>query len=161
MVSPLRMSVISQGPPALWIKKGGRRVWAGPTACPACCPRPRTQGSGHWSGSSGSELSGSPDVKSQCLNSHVRGSPHVGEEGSPSPGLGSQAPTAQGGDVLTWAPSAAAPECPAHSTAGLRGVPQCRRQRSGTRDKMPQCVNGYSSHPSRRSATRLCQCHFK
>lgn len=82
MVSPLRMSVISQGPPALWTRKGDRMVTEGlglmgwtfrlPCAGPEHRRAVRSQGL------SGSESSGVPDVKNQCLKNNVKGSPHVG-----------------------------------------------------------------------------------
>lgn len=43
------------------------------------------------------------------------------------------------GRVLTRAPFSAVPGCPAHSTAGPSGAPQCRRRQSVAQDETP-CV---------------------
>lgn len=49
MVSPLRMSVISQGPPALWTKKGNGMVTEGlGSAYSLPCLLPQGQNTGEW-----------------------------------------------------------------------------------------------------------------
>lgn len=95
MVSPLRMSVISQGPPALWTRKGDRMVTEGlglRAERTACHLLPQAQNTREWLvvRDHQGELSGSSDVRKTAPEQQCKGDPTCERKGGlPPPGLGS------------------------------------------------------------------------